>query len=88
MTARPYTQHDMRRAAEERRKAALALTEEARRTHLDLAEIFEARAGLAALAAAPDASNVIPLRAKPAARPARSRRQPRSRSTAAAPRAG
>ena len=89
MDARPYSQHNLRRAAEERRKAARALTEEARRTHLDLAEIFEARAGLAALAAA-DASNVIPLRPAAAAEPAdRPRRQSaRSRSTRAAPQAG
>ena len=76
MDARPYTQHNLRRAAEERRKAARALTEEARRTHLDLAEIFEARARLAALAAA-DSANVIPLRPKAAPqRAARPRRQP------------
>ena len=89
MDARPYSQHNLRRAAEERRKADRALTEEARRTHLDLAEIFEARAGLAALAAA-DGSNVIPLRPKAApARAARARRQPaRSRSTRTAPHAG
>jgi hypothetical protein len=89
MDARPFSQHNLRRAAEERRKAARALTEEARRTHLDLAEIFETRAGLAALAAA-DGTNVIQLRPKPAAeRSARPRRAPtRTRSTVrTAPRA-
>ena len=62
MDAKPYSQNDLRRAAEERRKAAAALTEAARRTHLDLAEIFEARAGVAPVQ--PDISNVIQLRPK------------------------
>jgi hypothetical protein len=62
MDARPYNLNNLRRAAEERRKAAAALTEEARRMHLDLAEIFEARAGT--FPGAVDGSNVIPLRPK------------------------
>lgn len=97
MDARPYTLKDLRRAAEERRKAATALTEAARRTHLDLAEIFEARAGLCPVPA--ESSNVIPLhvkkvRARPALTatdeaaaesPARARRRTaRGRSAAAA----
>ena len=70
MDARPFSQHNLRRAAEERRKAARALTEEARRTHLDLAEIFEARCGLKPAAAEP--SNVIQLHPEtPRGRPAR-----------------
>ncbi len=64
MDARPFNLNNVRRAAEERRKAAAALTEEARRMHLDLAEIFEARAGL--FPGAVDGSNVIPLRPKAA----------------------
>ena len=60
---RPYHLDHLRRAAAERRKAAQALTEGARRVHLDLAEIFEARAGiLPAAATAADSSNVIQLR--------------------------
>ena len=96
MDARPYNLNNLRRAADERRKAAAALTEEARRMHLDLAEIFEARAGT--FPGAADGSNVIPLRPK-AARgrptratpsPAGSRRRPaRGRSTSrTAPSAG
>ena len=60
MNARPYNLHNVRRAAEERRKAARALTEEARLMHLELAEIFEARAGLRT--APVEGSNVVPLR--------------------------
>ena len=89
MEARPYNLQNLRRAAEERRKAASALTEAARRTHLELARIFEARAGI--FPAEPDSSNVIPLLPKAAAgRPPRpAKRTARSRSTgAAAPRAG
>jgi hypothetical protein len=41
MSAKSY---DLRRAREERRKAEQAATEEHRRAHLRLAEIFEARA--------------------------------------------
>ena len=97
MDARPYHLNNLRRAAEERRKAAAALTAEARRTHLDLAEIFEARAGVVPQA---DASNVIPLRpnrsgpvlvaAKKAAKPRKSRPPARDRSAGGrtAPRAG
>ena len=62
MDARPYNLNNLRRAAEERRKAAAALTDAARRMHLDLAEIFEARAGMC-----PDAqerANVVQLRPK------------------------
>ncbi len=97
MDPRPYNLNNLRRAAEERRKAAAALTEEARRMHLDLAQIFEARAGL--FPGAADGSYVIPLRPKaargrtaratpgaavpkPSSNPAGSRRRPaRSRST-------
>ena len=96
MDARPYHLNYLRRAAEERRKAAAALTAEARRTHLDLAEIFEARAGVVPQAA--DASNVIQLRpnrpvlvaAKKAAKPKKSRPPARNRSAGGrtAPRAG
>ena len=102
MDARPYSMNNLRRAAEERRKAASALTEQARRTHLDLAEIFEARAGL--FPAAADGSNVIQLHpenvrgrptpvavtAEPAAGQEKSRRRPaRSRpDRPATPRAG
>ncbi len=69
MDVRPFNLNNLRRAAEERRKAAVALTEAARRMHLDLAQIFEARAGVFPEAA--DASNVIPLRPKTVrARPA------------------
>ena len=97
MDARPYTQNDLRRAAEERRKAARALTEQARRMHLELAEIFEARAGVAPPAT--DTSNVIQLRpnrpgpvlvaAKKAAKPRKPRPPARSRSAGGrVPRAG
>jgi len=98
MDVRPYTLNDLRRAAEERRKAARALTEQARRMHLELAEIFEARAGVVAQAA--DTSNVIQLRpnrsgpvlvaAKKAAKPRKSRQPARNRSAGgrAVPRAG
>ena len=73
MDARPYNLNNVRRAADERRKAAAALTEEARRMHLDLAEIFEARAGL--YPGAVDGSNVMPLRPKAGrARPMRAAR--------------
>jgi hypothetical protein len=86
MNARPYNLHNVRRAAEERRKAARALTEEARRTHLELAEIFEERAGLRP--ATIENSNVVQLRPEtgrqtlpardaeaPAPSPARARRK-------------
>ena len=98
MDARPYHLNNLRRAAEERRKAAAALTAEARRTHLDLAEIFEARAGV--VPQATDASNVIQLRptrsgpvlgaAKKAAKPRKSRQPARHRPAGgrAVPRAG
>jgi hypothetical protein len=70
METRPFNFQNLRRAAEERRKAAAALTEQARRTHLDLAEIFEARCGLKPAAAEP--SNVIQLHPETArGRPAR-----------------
>ena len=97
MDVRPYNVNNVRRAAEERRKAARALTEGARRTHLDLAEIFEARAGILAAAAA--VSNVVPLRpnrdrpvlvASKKAAKARKSRQPAADGSAGrtAPRAG
>jgi len=101
MEARPYNLQNLRRAAEERRKAAAALTEGARRTHLELAAIFEARAGM--IPAAADHSNVIQLRPKKArGRPARgaavaaepaanavgSRRRPARSRSGVAPRAG
>lgn len=98
MDARPYHLNDLRRAAEERRKAARALTAEARRMHLELAEIFEARAGV--VPQATDASNVIQLRpnrsrpvlvaSKKAAKPRKSRQPARNRSAGGrtAPRAG
>ena len=98
MDARPYTLNDLRRAAEERRKAARALTEQARRMHLELAEIFEARAGVVPQAA--DTSNVIQLRpnrpgpvlvaAKKAAKPRKARQPARGRLAGgrAVPRAG
>lgn len=98
MDVRPYHLNDRRRAAEERRKAARALTEQARRMHLDLAEIFEGRAGVAPQA--PDASNVIQLHpnragpvlvaSKKAAKPRKSR-PPAAKCSAGrrtAPRAG
>ncbi len=70
MDVRPFNLNNLRRAADERRKAAAALTEAARRTHLDLAAIFEARAGVFPDAA--DGSNVIHLRPKAVrGRPAR-----------------
>ena len=97
MDARLY---NLRRAEQERRKAALALTEEARRIHIEMAEIFEARIGLHP--AAIDGSNVVQLRPKAApegAEPdvaaeelpgaAEPKRKPgRARSTGRAPRAG
>ena len=87
MDARPYNLNNLRRAAEERRKAAAALTEEARRMHLDLAEIFEARAGT--FPGAVDGSNVIPLRPKAVrARAARAARPPGRLETAAGTRPG
>ena len=97
MDVRPYNVNNVRRAAEERRKAARALTEGARRTHLDLAEIFEARAGI--IAAANELSNVVPLRpnragpvlvaAKKAAKPRKSRPPaPNGSASRSAPRAG
>ena len=61
---RLFNLDNLRRAAAERRKAAQSLTEAARRTHLDLAEIFEARAGLFPAGTAADSSNVIQLRPK------------------------
>ena len=64
METKPYLFNDLRRAAEERRKAAAALTEAARRTHLELAAIFEARAGI--VPAVTDGCNVIQLRPKSA----------------------
>ena len=73
MDDRPFNLNNLRRAADERRKAAAALTEGARRTHLDLAEIFEARAGL--LPTPADSSNVIQLQTK-AARARRARAAP------------
>ena len=89
--------YNRRRAEQERRKAALALTEAARRIHLELVEIFEARTGVRPAAA--DESNVIQLRPKgvsrsevssPSPRPAGQRGKPgRRRSTdPAASRAG
>ena len=60
MDTRPYNLNNLRRAAEERRKAASALTEQARRMHAELAAIFEARAGL--VPHATESCNVIPLR--------------------------
>ena len=93
MDARLY---NLRRAEQERRKAALALTEEARRIHIEMAEIFEARIGLHP--AAIDGSNVVQLRPKAAPEdvtaegppaPAEPKRKPgRARSTGRAPRAG
>jgi hypothetical protein len=80
MDARPYNLNNLRRAAEERRKAAAALTEEGRRTHLDLAAIFEARAGL--FPGAVDGSNVIHLRPKAARARRKPARRPSTRSTA------
>ena len=85
MDARPFNLNNIRRAAEERRKAARALTEEARRTHLALAEIFESRAGL--FPGASDGSNVIQLRPKSAAaepktRAAAPRKKPRRKTPA------
>ena len=38
------TAYNLRRAAEERAKAAAAPSERARRPHIEMAEIFEARA--------------------------------------------
>ena len=93
MDARLY---NLRRAEQERRKAALALTEEARRIHIEMAEIFEARTGLHPSAI--DGSNVVQLRPKaapegvepePQPQPAEPKRKPgRARSTGRAPRAG
>ena len=95
MNVRPYTLNDVRRAAEERRKASRALTDEARRMHLELAAIFEARTGVVVQAA--DTSNVIQLRpnrpvlaaAKKAAKPRKARPPARNRSAGGTvPRAG
>jgi hypothetical protein len=95
MNGRPYTLNDVRRAADERRKAARALTEEARRMHLELAAIFEARSGIVPQAA--ETSNVIQLRpnrpvlvaTKKAAKPRKARPPARSRpANRTAPRAG
>ena len=84
MDAMPYNLNNLRRAADERRKAAAALTEEARRMHLDLAEIFEARAGL--FPGAVDGSNVIPLRPKAVrGRPARAARGAAASETSPSP---
>ena len=91
MDARLY---NLRRAEQERRKAALALTEEARRIHIEMAEIFEARTGMHPTAI--DGSNVVQLRPKSApedveaeAGAAEPKRKPgRARSTGRAPRAG
>jgi hypothetical protein len=46
--------YNLRRAEAERQRAIRALTEEARRTHLELAAIFEARAEARAAGAAAD----------------------------------
>lgn len=95
MNGRPYTLNDVRRAAEERRKAARALTEQARRMHLELAAIFEARCGI--VAQEPESSNVIQLRpnrpvlvaAKKAAKPRKARPPSRTRPAGrTAPQAG
>ena len=59
MNGRLYNQ---RRATQERRRAALALTEQARRIHLELAEMFEARIGPHPAAA--EDSNVVQLHPK------------------------
>ena len=84
----PYKLNDLRRAADERRKAAAALTVEARRMHLDLAEIFEARAGV--FRGASDGSNVIQLRPKGSARaaaaPARTTKKARTTKRRSTPR--
>lgn len=45
--------YDLRRAEQERYRASRALTEEARQTHLELAAIFDARAGVTNVVAFP-----------------------------------
>jgi hypothetical protein len=61
-----YVAYNLRRAAQERRKAREALSERDRLGRIEMAEIFEARAraaaeaGLAALIAAPALHGAVP----------------------------